>query len=142
EERVVQAHGPLAGFGVGIEQVLVRVEAMAGSGIVRPVHAIAVAQSRAGLRQVAMPHLDVALLELDPHRLPPLVAVVEEAQLDPGGVLREQRKVDAGAVPGGPQWMGGPRPDPHAEARRTTRPPAAAPRVAATRCGEPASAHP
>src|SRR5262249_59182282 len=79
---------------------------------------------------------------LDPPPPPPLVAVGEEAQLAPGGVLREQCKVDAGAVPGGPQWMGGSRRDPHAEARSTIRPPAASPRVAATRCGEPASAHP
>ncbi len=86
------------GLGVGVEQQLVRVAAVAVLRLVRPVHPEAVALARADVRQVAVPDEGVALGQGDPG----LGAVlVEQAQLDLGRDLGEQREVGAGAVVGG-----------------------------------------
>src|SRR5690606_28836281 len=73
------------------------------------VHAVAIDEPGARLRQVAVPDLVGALVERD---APDLVAsvVVEQAQLDQQRVAREQREVDAFAVPGGAQRIRPARP--------------------------------
>ncbi len=107
-ERVVPAQ--LAGelLRIGVEQQLVRVEAVAGVGLVRAVHAVAVALARPRVGQVAVPDLVRHLRKLDALGL---LVVVEQAELDPGGVGREDRKIGAPSVPGGAQGIRPARPD-------------------------------
>ena len=86
-------------LGVGVEQQLVVVEAVAGLGLVRAVHPIAVELARAHVGQVAVPDLVGVLGQRDARDLA-LAGVVEQAQLDLFRVRREQREVGAGTVPG------------------------------------------
>ena len=59
-------------------------------------------------RQVGVPDETVDLVEVDPG----LGAVVgDQAQFDAIGDFGEQREVGAGAVVGGPERLGGTRPD-------------------------------
>ena len=60
-----------------------------------------------------MPHLISALTHHDLVRLHRVVFSVEEAQLDGGRVLREDREVDALAVPICTEWVGLAGPDTH-----------------------------
>src|SRR5262249_51185846 len=93
---------PLA---VGIDQQLVGIEAMAGVGLVGPVHAIAVELTGPDVGEIDVPHVLAAL----GHRYAPLLAppgAVEQAELDLSGVRREQRKGGAAAVPGGAERIG------------------------------------
>ena len=92
---------PLA---IGVNQKLVRIEAVAGFGIVGPVHAIAV--ELAGLRvgQVAVPDILGALRQRDAVDLVP-PGLVEQAQFDLLGGAGEQREVGAATVPGGAKRM-------------------------------------
>src|SRR4029079_14371157 len=85
---------------VRVDQQLRRVEALAGLGLVRPLHAGAVARARADARQVAVPVEDRALGQLDRRFL---AAVVEETKLDALGGLREEREVRAVPVPCRPE---------------------------------------
>ena len=94
--RRVPAHGAVDLLRVRIDQELRRVEAPPRRGVVRPVHAVAVVLAGPDAGQVAVPAERGALLHLDPL----LGAVlVEQAQLDPFGVLGEEREVRAVAVP-------------------------------------------
>src|SRR5947207_4235081 len=83
-------------FRVGVEHQLRCVEAMAVLG--RAVDAIAVQQARASIGQIAVPDEVGALAQLHALELAP-AARIEQAELDARGVLREEREVDAGAVP-------------------------------------------
>ena len=85
----------LVGLRVGIEQELAGIAAVAVGRVVGAVHAVAVALARLDARQVRVPHERVLLGHRDA-RLG--VVVVEQAQLDALGDLREQREVGAGAV--------------------------------------------
>ena len=85
---------------VRIEQQLVRIEAMTGRRLVRPVHAIAVQRRRTDAGHVAVPDLVGVLGQLDPLQLA-VARRVEQADLDLGGVGGEQAEVDPLAVPGG-----------------------------------------
>src|SRR4030095_4658423 len=118
EYRVVPAHHAIDRLGVGIEQKFPGIEPMTRAGFVRTGHTIAVAQPRAGLREVAVPDLVVAFLEPDARELAIAVGVVEQAELDAGGVLREQGEVDSRPVPRRTQRIGGSRPQLHAHPRR------------------------
>ena len=71
---------------------------MALLGLVRTVHAIAVDEPRRGAFEVAVPDLVGVLGQRDALELA-LAGGVEQAQLDAGRVRREQREVDAVAVP-------------------------------------------
>ena len=106
EERLVPAHGAIDRLGIGIEQELRGIEAMALFGLPGPFHAIPVEEPRPGLGQIGVP--DVVRLLGQAHA--PLLARgidgVEEAELDPRRVLAEQREVHAGAVPGRAQGIG------------------------------------
>ncbi len=101
---------PLDRLGVRVDQELRRVEAVAVAGVVRPVDAVAVALARSDARHVAVPVEGRALGQLDPCLDVPLV---EQAELDPLRVLREDREVRAAAVPRRSEWERPARPDGH-----------------------------
>ena len=94
---VLPVDGALDRLGVGVDQQLVGVEAVALVGRVGPVHAVAVALSGADPGQVAVPVSARRAGHLDPRLL---AVVVEQAQLHALGVLGEDREVGAVAVPG------------------------------------------
>ena len=75
--------------------------------------AIAVELPGAHVGQVAVPHLIGALAQHDLVRLDRVVFAVEQAQLDAGRVLGEDREVDALAVPSCAEWIGLAWPDTH-----------------------------
>ena len=83
-------------LGVGIEQQLVGIEAVAGRGLVGAVHAIAVDRARPRIGQVAVPDLVGVFGQCDALELA-LAAIVEQAELDLGGV--QDRKL----TPAGPK---------------------------------------
>jgi hypothetical protein len=103
-------------FRVGVDQELEGVEAQAGFGGVRAVHAVAVALPRPDARQVHMPVVRRVVVDLDAL----LLVAVEEALLHALGVLAEQREVRALAVPGRAEreWP----PGPQLAAQRTSAP--------------------
>jgi hypothetical protein len=86
------------GAGIGVEEELVRVEAVAGVRRMRAVHAVAVDRARARIGQVAVPDLVGEFRQLDPVDLR-LARIVEEAELHLGGVRGEEREVHARARP-------------------------------------------
>jgi hypothetical protein len=73
------------GLCVWIKQQLVRIETVALVRLIGPVHAIAVDRSRASVRQKPMPNLISIFGQFDAFDLA-LAAVVEQAQLDFGGM--------------------------------------------------------
>lgn len=91
------------GAGVGIEQQLVRIEAVATVGLVRAVDAIAVVRARLHAVDEAVKHLVGIFGQLEAVRL---TLTVEQADLDLGGVGGEHRKVGAVATPMGAQRVG------------------------------------
>ena len=91
-------------FGIRVEQQLVSVEAVPGLGIPCTVHAVAVNGARPGIGQIAVPDLVGIFRQLDPLQLG-TAFLVEQAQLHPGGIGGEQRKVDADTVPCGAKWV-------------------------------------
>ena len=105
----------LDGLRVGVDQQLVRVEAVALLGIPRPVHPERVPLAGPDVRQVAVPVERGALAQVHPRLA---IVGVEEAQLHPLGVLGEEREVGAGPVPGRAEREG--PPGPHARAHRAT----------------------
>src|SRR5690606_28756730 len=97
-------------LGVGVEQQLVRVEAVAGARLVGAVDAVAVERAGPNVGQVAVPDLVGMLRQRHAVGLA-LAGRVEQAQLDTAGMGREQGEVDAVAVPGGAERIGLSRPD-------------------------------
>jgi hypothetical protein len=79
EDRVAPLDRPRDRLGVGIEQELPRVEAMARGRFVGAVHAVPVVESRPPLGEVDVPDLIGALDHWDPVDLPGGVRRVEEA---------------------------------------------------------------
>src|ERR1019366_8037202 len=116
-ERVVPYEPAHQLFGVGIEQKLIVVEAMAAFGIVRAVNAKAVELSRSQIGKITVPFLIRVLRQCDTGRLA-LPLLVEQAQFYALGVLRENRDVDSLPVPGGPKGMRVARPHARAKFRR------------------------
>ena len=110
-QRLVPVDGAGRGLGVGVEQQLVRVEPQAVLGLVRAVHAVAVALAGLDGRQVAVPDEAVDLGQLDAR----LGAgrSVEQAELDALCVLAEDREVGAAAVERRPQRVGAAGPGLH-----------------------------
>jgi len=105
--RELELAVPIAG--VGIEQQLVGIEALAPGRVIGAIHAVAVELAGAQLGKVGVEDVGVLPAQLDAIRLPALRG--EEAQLDFLGVLGEEGKVDALAVPSRPQRMGTALPD-------------------------------
>src|SRR4029078_2112101 len=95
---LVHAEGADDRFRVRIEQQLLRIEAMALLRLIRTVHAIAVELAGPRFGQVAMTDVIGLLAQRDALQLAP-PAIIEQAQLDAFRMLREQREVDALAVP-------------------------------------------
>ena len=75
---------------IGVEQQLIRVEAVAVLGLVGPMHAIAVDGARAVRRQIAVPDFVGVFRKFDALEFS-FAAVVEQAELDLGGVGAENR---------------------------------------------------
>ena len=99
EDRGIPVQLAGMGAGVGIEQQLVGIEAVPRVRLVGAVDAVAVDGAGPDLGQVAVPDLVGVFGQLDALDL--LVAgAVEQADLDLGGVGREEREIGALAVPG------------------------------------------
>ena len=83
---------------VGVDEDLIPVEPMAGAGIERAIHAVSVVGARLEPAHEDMPEMkglvDVRVQE---DRLERLRSVMggEEEQFDTGGILREEREIDA-----------------------------------------------
>src|ERR1700732_136576 len=88
--------------GIRVEHQLVGIEAVPGTRLVGAVHAVAVNRSGMHIRHIAVPDLVGEFGQLDSLAL---AGLVEEAELDPRRIGREQREIDPLAVPGGPKWM-------------------------------------
>ena len=84
--------------GIGIEQQLVGVEAVAMLGLIGPVNAIAIELSGRDVVQIAVPDIFGALGQFDAFEFAAALAV-EQAELDLLRVGGKQRKVGAPAVP-------------------------------------------
>ncbi len=116
EHFVRRVHGASDGFRVRIDQQLVRVEAAPLLRRVRPGHAVAIQLAWAHVRQIAVPNAVRAHRERDANRLLRGAWRIEQAQFDSGGLAREDREVDAFAVPGGAEWVRRAGPCSHASA--------------------------
>ena len=111
EQRLVAVGLAVDRLGVGVEQELRGVAAVALGRVVGAVHAVAVALAGLHAGQVGVPHEAVHLGQLEPGLR---AVVVDEAELDLVGHLGEQREVHAGAVIGRAEGVGLAGPDFHA----------------------------
>ena len=110
EVRIAPGERPDDRFRVRIDQQLVGIESVAVLGLVGSVDAVAVQLTRPDLGQVAVPDLVGPLPE--PHALELAAAArIEQGQIDGLRALREEREVDALAVPGRALRIGLSRPD-------------------------------
>jgi len=109
-ERVAPAQLAHQVLRIGVEHQLVGVEAVALLRLVGAVHPVAVGLAGARLGQVAVPHAIGAVAQRNALQLL-AAAIVEKAQLDLLGVLREESEVDALPVPGGAARVRPPGPD-------------------------------
>src|SRR5262249_55548724 len=96
-----------------VQQQLGRVKAVALFGRVRSVNAVAVALPGARFRQVDVPDLRGLFRHANAGDFFVAVRPVEQAQLDAGGVLREEREIDPGPIPGGAERVRLSRPYSH-----------------------------
>ena len=98
-EMRVAPHQPAGDpLGIGIEQQLVGVEAVAALGRIGAVDAIAIELPGRDVVEIAVPDVLVALGQFDPLEFAAALAV-EQAKLDLLRIGREQRKVGAPSVP-------------------------------------------
>ncbi len=109
EDAFVPAGLPRHRLGVGVEEKLGRVAAVASLGPVRPVNAEPVALARSHTRHIAVPTESRDVGKVDPGLL---ALLPEQAQLHSGGHLGEEGEVGAGAVVCGPEWVWLARQDP------------------------------
>ena len=105
EQRLGPAQPAHQLAGIGVDQQLVGVEAVAGVGLVGAVHAVAVDLPGVGVGQVAVPDLVGVFGQFDTLQFT-LALGVEQAELHLGGMGGKQREVDPQAVPGGAQGKG------------------------------------
>src|SRR5688572_12464718 len=82
--------------------------------LVGTVHAKTIELTGPRVGEITVPHLIGALPQPHLVALGAVVGAVEETQLDPRRVLREDREVHAGPVPGGAERIRLSRPDSHA----------------------------
>ena len=108
----MQPHGPGDLQGVGVDEELVGVEAMAPRWRVGAVDPVAVELARPDIGEEGVPHEVRPLRHPHPLGLDPIGRIVEEAELDAGRVPGKQGEVDSHAVPGRPErcWPAGPQP--------------------------------
>ena len=110
EQGLVAVDLAVDGLGVGVEQQLGGVAAVAVLGLVRSVHAVAVELTGLEVGHVRVPHVAVHLAQVVP-RLGALV--VDEAQLNALGDLGEDGEVHSAAVERRPEGIGVTGPDVH-----------------------------
>src|SRR5690606_22069440 len=103
EQRLVAVDLSLDRLRVRVQEQLRRVAAVAVRGVVRPVHAVAVARAGALAGQVDVPDVRVDLLDVDAGLG---AVVVEEAELDALGDLGEEGEVGPRAVVRGAERVG------------------------------------
>ncbi len=115
EQRLVAVHLPVDRLGVGVEQQLRRVAAVAVLGLVGPVHPVAVALPRLDAGQVGVVHEGVGLDHLHAGLG---AGVVDQAELDGVGDLAEEREVDSCPVVRRTQRVRASWPDLHAAPSR------------------------
>ena len=84
---------------IGVEQQLVRIEAIAALRLVGPVGTIAVEQPDLRVRQIAVPDFIGAFRQRERRDLP-LAGRVEQAEIDALRMRREHREIGAEPVPG------------------------------------------
>ena len=108
EERVVPAQVAVQRQRIGVQKQLVGVEAVPRLGRVGAMDAVAVELAGPDAGEVAVPDLVGVLRQRDAVRLAPPRAV-EEAELDAGGVGREEGEVHPRAVPVGAEGKVRPR---------------------------------
>ena len=85
---------------VRIDQDLIPIEAVAGAGLVRAVHAVPVQEPGSCLRQVDVPDEIRAFFDPNPVRLLRVVWSVEEAEVHCCCIFGKQGEVHSLAVPG------------------------------------------
>jgi hypothetical protein len=101
KDRTGVVEATMDGARVGVEDELVWIEAQTELGPVRAVDTIAIRLTRAQLRNISVPDVSGALREGDALGFVRVIRVGEEADFDRGGVLGEEREIDARAVPMG-----------------------------------------
>src|SRR5688572_14899376 len=84
--------------GIGIDQQLVGIEAVAALGLIRPVNAIAIELARRHVIQIAVPDILGALRQCDAFEFTTSLTV-EQAKFDLLRVGGKQRKIGTPAVP-------------------------------------------
>ncbi len=97
----VDLSGELAG--VGVDEELLRIEAVAGRGLVRAVDAEAIGLAGEEPAQIAMPDLVGAARQFQARDFLP-AGRVEEAELDRNRVGGEEREIDPAAVKARAEW--------------------------------------
>ena len=109
-EAFVTVDVSLDGFGVRVEQQLVRVAPQALCWIIRTVHTIAVPLPGLYSRQIVMPYVGVLLRHFHSGLT---VFLIEKTKLDFLGHLREEGEIHAGAVVARTEWIHRSRSDLH-----------------------------
>ena len=115
--RFVPAHRPSHHLRVRVEDELVRVEAVSLVRGIRPVHAIPVELPGVDVGQVPVPHHVGLFRQRDRQGLDVVGRRIEQAELDPCGVLGKDREIDADPIPGCAERIGSARPDAEARSR-------------------------
>src|SRR5262249_33265220 len=108
-------------LGIGIEEKLGRVEAMTPLRVVGAINAIAIQLPRSDVREIPMPDQIRTFHQWDALTRHGILRMIEEAKLDGGSVLGEDREVGPLAIPGRTEGSRSARPDPNhsAPVRRT-----------------------
>src|SRR6185437_2235223 len=101
---------------VGVEQQLMRIEAVALQRGVRSMHAIAIEHSRIGAGQIAVPDAFGIFGQGNTLELTPPV-LVEKAKLNALGIRREQREIRAARIDVWAKGIGAPLLDPRRHPR-------------------------
>src|ERR1035437_704763 len=113
EILLAPADGPAHRLGVGVDEQLGPIEAVSLVRVPGSVDPVAVEAAGPGVGQVAVRDPVGGYRHGDAFHRDGVVGMLEDAELDGGGMLREEGKVDPFAVPGGPEWVGPSGPDPH-----------------------------
>ena len=114
EQAIVPAQVAADGLGEGIENELVRIEAVTLLRLIGSVDPVAVELSGLDVGQVGVPDLIGLFAQADALRLRRRLGRIEQAQFHFGGVLGEEREVNSLPVPRCAQRKGLPWPYSHA----------------------------
>src|ERR1700733_6859350 len=92
-------------YRVRVEEQFIGIETVTVLGFVGPMHAITVDGARTHVREIAMKDLVRVFRQFNPFQLI-FAVIVENADLDFGGVGREKCEIGSLAVPGSASGMG------------------------------------